>query len=261
MISGNLNTMFLPSYMIITYFILLARSSSNAFTLPLLRYQTKSNTSLASIKNQSVEKKKINLFESILRDGEQGARKTLTPDQKGQFAHIMEDQIGVDVIDAGMPMASPLDFAGVHSVVRNTQTTTLSALSYGTSAEIKLTARALRGAEERSRISTFHRPLELSTRHLHSGHIHGSLLKNVRRAVSMASDLAPEVQYYLIYAGNRNPDFLSEIANEAADAGATHIVIADSQSALTPTKAHSLTLGIKNALINKACQISIHCHN
>ena len=221
---------------------------------------------------------RVHLFESILRDGEQGARKTLTPEQKGCFARKLEEELGANVvIDAGLPGASPLDFSGVQNVVRNTHRSILSTLAHGTPTEIAVASRALRGAEERSRISTFHRPMELSTRYNNHNSCPGSsnsnsnsnssirnrLLKQARRAVSIAADVAPQVQYYLVYAGNRDPNFLAELAQVVSEAGATHVVIADSQSALTPSKAHKLTLRIKEALGDErtGTTIGIHCHN
>lgn len=206
----------------------------------------------------------VNIFESILRDGEQGARLTFTPQDKGEIARSLEEDVGLKLIDAGLPGASPLDFAGVRSVVSSTRHATLSVVAHGTPSEIALASRSLRGAESRSRLSTFHRPMEISSRHagngLASGRIRKQLLKRASRAVKIAADLAPEVQYYLVYAGNRDPNFLAELAHVTSDAGATHIAIADSQSALTPSRAHHLTLGIKEAVIN-GTTIGIHCHN
>ncbi len=215
-----------------------------------------------NFENESLHQE-VELFESILRDGEQGARRTLTPEQKGRFAFKLEQELGAKtIIDAGLPGASPLDFSGVQHVVSNTHQSILSTLAHGTPTEIAVAARALRGAEERSRISTFHRPMEVSTRYNASGgsSVRKRLLKQARRAVAVASDLAPEVQYYLVYAGNRDPKFLEELAHAVVDAGATHVVIGDSQSALTPSKAHKLTSGIREA-VDGTTTIAIHCHN
>jgi 2-isopropylmalate synthase len=174
----------------------------------------------------------------------------------------MEERMGADIIiDAGLPGASPLDFSGVQTVVSNTQHAILNTLAHGTPTELAVAARALKGAEKRSRISTFHRPMELSSRYKNSeSSIRKRLLKQARRAIKAACGLAPEVQYYLVYAGNRDPDFLAELAHEVTNAGATHVVIADSQSALTPSRAHKLTLGIHEAVVD-GTTLAIHCHN
>jgi len=273
------------SYLIIVFAGLLFLSPTGAFVQSPLqpRSSISSTTSFRSIYVHNVATRfddydmdnypfhqRVHLFESILRDGEQGARKTLTPEQKGRFARKLEEELGLNtVIDAGLPGASPLDFSGVQNVVRNTHRSILSTLAHGTPTEIAVASRALRGAEERSRISTFHRPMELSTRYSNSHDSSGSrnssirnrLLKQARRAVSIAADVAPEVQYYLVYAGNRDPNFLAELAQVVSEAGATHVAIADSQSALTPSKAHKLTLGIKESLGDDGTTIAIHCHN
>lgn len=213
--------------------------------------------------------REVHLFESVLRDGEQGARRLLTPDQKGLFARRLEDALGGDVvIDAGLPGASPLDFAGVRSVVRRTRrTTTLSVLAHGSSAEIATAARSLAGAEDRSRIATFHRPAELSSARRRGGRrsaagARNKLLKRARRAVGRASDLAPEVQYYLVYAGNRDPSFLAELARTASDAGASQVIVADSQSAiLAPSRMRKLVLAIKEAMGDGRAEAGVHCHD
>ena len=265
------------SFLVFAVTGLLLESSTHAFVQSPLRKRSSStlSSSVRSVPKHATNSDKeldqlpqthnqVELFESILRDGEQGARRTLTPEEKGRIAFALEREMGSNVIiDAGLPGASPLDFSGVQSVVRNTHRSVLSTLAHGSPSEIAVAARALVGAEERSRISTFHRPMELSTRHKgkDASGVRKRLLKQARRAVATASDLAPQVQYYLVYAGNRDPDFLAELAQEVADAGATHVVIADSQSALTPGKAHKLTLGIKDALGDDGTTIAIHCHN
>jgi len=207
----------------------------------------------------------VDLFESILRDGEQGARKTFSPESKGHIAHLLEEDMKAMILDIGLPGASPLDFEGARKAVQSTRNVKLSALAHGTPAEISIAARALRGAEHRSRIATFHRPMEISSRYSEGGKstadVEKRLLKMTRRAVKVASDFAPEVQYYLVYAGNRRPSFLAELAREASSSGATHITIADSQSALTPSRAHSLTSRVKDAIDDDAVTIAIHCHN
>lgn len=205
---------------------------------------------------------KVDLFETTLRDGEQGAKRTLSPQEKAKIAQKMEQVVGVDILDAGYPGASPLDFEGARQISLHTSKVKLSVLSHGTPSGIRKAASALAShAADRLRIATMHRPLELSVRHrADQTNIQERLIKQAQSAIRVAADLAKEVQYYLVYSGDRDPNFLAELASFAVDAGATHIIIADSQSSMTPERMHATTQRIISAVGGKAI-VGAHCHN
>jgi len=267
------------AFSLVFLIIRLGGSSSHAFFVPPLdtsdgvasssiACQEPQQVDDATVASESRPVLQVQLFESILRDGEQGARRTLLPEQKGLIARRLEKELGMTIIDAGFPAASPLDFGGVQAVASDTDRAVVSALSYGTPSEIGVAAQALRRARDQSRIATFHRPMEISSRYMTSGdgdndgdmRIRQKLLRQARRAVEAASDLAPEVQYYLVYAGNRDPTFLAELAQTASFAGASHVVLADSQSSMTPTSAFHLTKRIKHA-VSPETIVAAHFHN
>lgn len=216
-----------------------------------------------SAKHSQSPRAAVQLFESVLRDGEQGARRCFSPSEKARVAAKLErDVLGrSDVIDAGFigRQNSPVDLHGVAAVLRATDAVTVNVLCHGT--DVRDAARALSGHESRARISTFHRPMELSGRH-DAAESRRLLLRSARSSVSHAAALGVrEVQYYMTYAGNRDWAFLADLAHEAAIAGATHVVIADSQSSLLPDDTYRLTKTVCDAVELESCEIGFHGHN
>ena len=119
---------------------------------------------------------------------------------------------------------------------------------------------ALAGHESRSRLATRIGPYELYRKHADNPNIRSKLISGSRTAVSYAKDYFPEVQYYLNYAGMRDPKFMTELSQEVADAGATHVIVADSQSTFTPSQISDFTQQLVTAIGHQA-KIGVHCHN
>jgi 2-isopropylmalate synthase len=201
----------------------------------------------------------MKIFETTLRDGEQAAFIHLEPRQKADIAVSLE-AMGVDVIDAGFPVASRLDWEGAYAIADATSKVQLSVLARHIPKDIKAAYSAVKHHIERSRLATWVMPYELYTRHANNPDIHRRIIDSSRKAVIYGRDIFPVVQYYLVYCGNRNKDFLRELACEVVDAGATSIAIADSQSTLNPDGFVSLVNFIKESL-PAGIDISIHCHN
>ena len=201
----------------------------------------------------------MKLFDTTLRDGEQSAGVHLTPPQKASFADQLE-AAGIDVIDAGFPYASEVDWKGVQAVAEATDTVTLSAVATHLKKDIDQVRLALAGHESRSRLATRIGPYELYRKHADNPNIRSKLISGSRTAVSYAKDYFPEVQYYLNYAGMRDPRFLTELSQGVADAGATHVIVADSQSTFTPPQISAFTQQLVTAVGNQA-KIGVHCHN
>lgn len=201
----------------------------------------------------------MKIFETTLRDGEQAAFIHLEPRQKADIAVSLE-AMGVDVIDAGFPVASRLDWEGAYAIADATSKVQLSVLARHIPKDIKAAYSAVKHHIERSRLATWVMPYELYTRHANNPDIHRRIIDSSRKAVIYGRDIFPVVQYYLVYCGNRNKNFLRELACEVVDAGARSIAIADSQSTLNPDGWVSLVSFIKESL-PAGIDISIHCHN
>jgi 2-isopropylmalate synthase len=201
----------------------------------------------------------MKIFETTLRDGEQAAFIHLDPKQKADIAVSLE-AMGVDIIDAGFPIASRLDWEGAYAIADATEKVQLSVLARHMPEDIKAAHSAVKHHIDRSRLTTWVMPYELYTRHANDPGIHKRIIDSSRQAVIFGRENFPAVQYYLVYSGNRDKYFLSELAGEVADAGATCIAIADSQSTLNPDALASLVSFIKQSL-PAGIDISIHCHN
>ncbi|HEY9597240.1 MAG TPA: hypothetical protein V6D33_06180, partial [Cyanophyceae cyanobacterium] len=201
----------------------------------------------------------MKIFETTLRDGEQAAFIHLEPRQKADIAVLLET-MGVDIIDAGFPVASTLDWEGAYAIADATHKVQLSVLARHMPEDIKAAYGAVKNHIGRSRLTTWVMPYELYTRHANNSDIHRRIIDSSREAVTHGRDMFPAVQYYLVYSGNRDKDFLRELACEVADAGATCISIADSQSTLNPEGLASLVSFIKESL-PAGIDLSVHCHN
>src|SRR5690625_2073490 len=94
----------------------------------------------------------IIIFDTTLRDGEQSPGATMTPTEKLRLAHQL-DRLGVDVIEAGFPIASPDDFESVRTIAREVRRPTIAGLARAGKRDIESAARALEAAE-RPRIHT-----------------------------------------------------------------------------------------------------------
>ncbi|MEC4814967.1 MAG: LeuA family protein [Scytonema sp. PMC 1069.18] len=201
----------------------------------------------------------MKIFETTLRDGEQAAFIHLEPRQKADIAVSLE-AMGVDIIDAGFPVASKLDWEGAYAIADATSKVQLSVLARHMPEDIKAAYSAVKHHIDRSRLTTWVMPYELYSRHALDPDIYKRIVNSSRQAVIYGREIFPTVQYYLIYSGNRDKYFLSELAGEVVDAGATCIAIADSQSTMNPDRLASLVSFIKQSLPTDI-DISIHCHN
>ncbi|BAY49692.1 2-isopropylmalate synthase [Scytonema sp. HK-05] len=201
----------------------------------------------------------MKIFETTLRDGEQAAFIHLEPRQKADIAVSLE-AMGVDIIDAGFPIASTLDWEGAYAIADATNKVQLSVAARHIPKDIKAAYSAVKHHIDRSRLATWVMPYELYTRHANDFNIRRRIIDSSRKVVIYGREIFPAVQYYLVYCGNRDKDFLRELACEVADAGATCITIADSQSTLNPDSLASLVSFIKESLPT-SIDISIHCHN
>jgi 2-isopropylmalate synthase len=100
-----------------------------------------------------VSPRRISIFDTTLRDGEQSPGIALQPHEKAEIAEQLE-RLGVDVIEAGFPGASPGDFEGVRAVAAAVRTPTVAALARTRAEDLDAAAEALAGAR-RSRIHVF----------------------------------------------------------------------------------------------------------
>ena len=203
--------------------------------------------------------RKITIFDTTLRDGEQSPGIALQPDEKAEIATQLE-RLGVDVIEAGFPISSPGDFEGVRAVAQAVTEPTVAALARTESADLEAAADAVGGAR-RSRIHVF-----IATSALHMERKlqlePAQVLDRVRTGVRTAAENADEVEFSAEDATRSDPAFLAEVCREAIAGGATTINLPDTVGYCLPDE-HEAFLRHMQELCPELREVtlSVHCHN
>jgi 2-isopropylmalate synthase len=204
-------------------------------------------------------KEKVIIFDTTLRDGEQAPGATMNIEEKLLIAKTLE-KMGVDVIEAGFPIASNGDFEAVNKIAKTIKNSTVCGLARAKKVDIERAAEAVKPAP-RSRIHTF-----LATSPIHMQFKlkmdEAQVLSAITESVSLARNFVSEVDWSPEDATRSNRDFLFKAIETAIKAGANTINIPDTVGYTTPEEYYDLILGIKNNVsnIDKAI-ISTHCHN
>ena len=202
---------------------------------------------------------KIAIFDTTLRDGEQSPGCSMFLEEKTKMARQLE-LLGVDVIEAGFPIASEGDFQAVRAVSTECNTATIAALARTIDADVYRAADALRGAK-RSRIHTF-----VATSDIHLQYklkkSRSEVLQMTRNAVRLATGLADEVEFSAEDATRSDIDYICEVLSAAVDEGATILNIPDTVGYTLPTEFANLVRTVKERVVgDKNVTISVHCHN
>ncbi|MEO0532360.1 MAG: 2-isopropylmalate synthase [Cyanobacteria bacterium P01_A01_bin.123] len=205
---------------------------------------------------------RILIFDTTLRDGEQSPGATLNVDEKLTIARQLA-RLGVDIIEAGFPFASPGDFEAVQKIAATVGTDngpTICGLARATRQDIETAAKALNPAAH-WRIHTF-----IATSDIHMQY---KLRKNRQEVLAIAAEMVayaksftPDVEFSPEDAGRSEPEFLYQVLEQAIAAGATTINIPDTVGYLTPAEFGQLIRGIKENVPNiDQAIISVHGHN
>jgi 2-isopropylmalate synthase len=205
---------------------------------------------------------RIIIFDTTLRDGEQCPGATLNVDEKLTIARQLA-RMGVDVIEAGFPFASPGDFEAVQKIAQQVGTENgpiICGLARATRQDIQSAADALKPAAK-SRIHTF-----IATSDIHLEYKLRKTRKEVvaiaEEMVAFAKSLTPDVEFSPEDAGRSDPEFLYEVLERAISAGATTVNIPDTVGYTTPAEFGALIRGIKENVPNiDRAIISVHGHN
>jgi 2-isopropylmalate synthase len=203
--------------------------------------------------------RRIVIFDTTLRDGEQSPGASMNLAEKMELAQSLVE-LGVDVIEAGFPIASPGDFEAVREIARNIRGTTICGLARCREADIDRAGEALRHAEH-PRIHVFlatspiHRQFKLK---MSKEEVIANAVAGVKRAKAFCDD----VEYSPEDATRTEPDFLCQVIEATTAAGATTVNIPDTVGYATPSHMNEIIRTLRNRVpnIDKAI-ISIHCHN
>ena len=207
----------------------------------------------------NTDKNQIVIFDTTLRDGEQSPGASMNLDEKLRIALLLEE-MGVDVIEAGFPIASDGDFEAVNEIAKVVKNSTVCGLARATRGDIERCADAIKPAE-RSRIHTF-----ISTSPLHMEYklqmAPEKVLEKVTESVTLARNFTDDVEWSAEDGSRTEHDFLCRCVEAAISAGATTINIPDTVGYAIPAEFADLISHVMNNVPNmdKAI-ISVHCHN
>jgi 2-isopropylmalate synthase len=202
---------------------------------------------------------RITIFDTTLRDGEQSPGCSMNLDEKLQMARQLE-LLGVDVIEAGFPVASDDDFAAVQAIARECRKATIAALCRPLPRDIERAWEALREAAH-PRIHTF-----LATSDIHLEYklkkTRAEALVMIREGVGLAKSLCQEVEFSAEDATRSDWDFLVELFTVAIAAGATVLNVPDTVGYTVPEEYAKLITHLRQRVPGiEGVTISVHCHN
>ncbi|GAE26182.1 2-isopropylmalate synthase [Halalkalibacter wakoensis JCM 9140] len=175
--------------------------------------------------------RKINVFDTTLRDGEQSAGVNLNFQEKLEIAKQLE-RLGVDIIEAGFPASSQGDFASVQAIARTVKGSSITGLARSLERDIETTWEALKDSAE-PRIHVF-----IATSPIHMQYklkmTPEQVIENAVAAVKLAKKTFPQVQWSAEDASRSDLPFLAKIIQAVIDAGATVINLPDTVGYTTP---------------------------
>ena len=206
-----------------------------------------------------MNREKVQIFDTTLRDGEQVPGCKLDTNQKLVIADRL-DEMGVDVIEAGFPVSSPGDFLSVSEISKIIKNATVCGLTRAIKNDIDVAAAALKYAKK----PRIHTGIGTSNSHI----IHKlnttreDIIARAKYAVSYAKSYVDDVEFYAEDAGRTENDFLARVCEEVIKSGATVLNIPDTTGYCLPEEYGAKikylkenVKGIENVII------SCHCHN
>ncbi|MBN8534297.1 MAG: 2-isopropylmalate synthase [Rhizobiales bacterium] len=206
-----------------------------------------------------MSKDRVLIFDTTLRDGEQCPGATMTFEEKLEIADFL-DAMGVDVIEAGFPIASDGDFEAVTAISKRVKNASVAGLSRAGFKDIDRAGEAVKHAKN-PRIHTF-----ISTSPVHMKYKlqkePDAVLQLVIDSVTRARNLVPNVEWSAEDGTRTEMDFLCRCVEAAIRAGANTINIPDTVGYTTPDEYRALFETVRNRVPNSDKAIfSVHCHN
>lgn len=202
---------------------------------------------------------RVLIFDTTLRDGEQSPGASMNLSEKLEIAHALED-LGVDIIEAGFPIASPGDFEAVQVIAREVRKSSICGLARCSEADIDRAGEALRDAAH-PRIHVF-----MSTSDIHIEHqlrsTRPAVLERVREMVRRAKALCKDIEFSPMDATRSDVTYMYEVLAAAIEEGATTLNIPDTVGYAMPDEYQALIAGIiKNVTGADKVVLSTHTHD
>ena len=212
----------------------------------------------------------VKIFDTTLRDGEQSPGATMTSAEKLEVARNLA-RLGVDIIEAGFPAASPDDLEAVRRIAEEVgnppegegqaKVPVICGLARATRGDIDKAWEAVQGAQH-PRIHTFLATSEIHMQHKLNMNLE-QVVERVSEMVAYARSLCANVEFSPEDAGRSDPEFLYLVLGEAIKAGATTLNIPDTVGYTTPEEFGALIAGIKANTPGMSDEItlSVHTHD
>ena len=202
---------------------------------------------------------RVLIFDTTLRDGEQCPGATMTLEEKLEIAELL-DAMGVDIIEAGFPIASIGDFEAVSLIATRVKNATVAGLARATSGDITRAGEAVRHAV-RPRIHTF-----VSTSPIHLAHqmrkTEDEVIEIITATVSQARNLVEDVEWSAMDATRTSIDYLCRCVEAAIKTGATTINLPDTVGYATPDEYRHMFRAVRERVPNSDKAIfSAHTHD
>ena len=202
-------------------------------------------------------KDRVWIFDTTLRDGEQSPGCSMTVPEKLKIAHKLVE-LGVDIMEAGFPIASDGDFEAVDAISREFPWVQVAALARSTTGDVERAAKSLQHAK-RPRIHTF-----IATSDIHLKYklkrSRQQVLESAVAAVELARRHVEDVEFSAEDGARTDPDYLIEVARAVVAAGARTVNIPDTVGYSTPEEYGAL-IGRVVAALGDTAVVSVHCHD
>jgi len=200
---------------------------------------------------------RVYIFDTTLRDGEQSPGCSMTVPEKLRLAHKLVE-LGVDILEAGFPIASEGDFEAVDAVSREFSWVQVAALARANTLDVERAAASLKHAK-RPRIHTF-----IATSDIHLKYklkkSRQQVLDEAAAAVEMARQYTDDVEFSAEDATRTELDYLEEVSKAVVGAGARTVNLPDTTGYSVPEEYGALIGGMTRVLGDSAI-VSVHCHD
>ena len=200
---------------------------------------------------------RVYIFDTTLRDGEQSPGCSMTVTEKVRLAHKLED-LGVDILEAGFPIASEGDFEAVRAVSREIKVS-VAALARSVPGDIEKAGAALDQALVAPRIHTF-----LATSDIHLKHklkkSRQEVLDAAVAGIKLAKKYVDDVEFSAEDGARTDPEYLVQVAKAVVEAGARTVNIPDTVGYSVPDEFAALIGRVVEALAGRGI-VSVHCHD
>jgi 2-isopropylmalate synthase len=200
---------------------------------------------------------RVYIFDTTLRDGEQSPGCSMTVPEKLKMAAKLVD-LGVDILEAGFPIASDGDFAAVDAVSREFPWVQVAALARSNKLDVERAAASLKNAR-RSRIHTF-----IATSDIHLKYklkkSRQQVLDDAVAAVTLARTYTEDVEFSAEDATRTDPDYLEQVCRAVVAAGARTVNLPDTVGFSVPEE-YAALIGRMVRVLGDSAVVSVHCHD